>query len=133
MNSSRLSANSKAVFAHSDEVRELKGIVASMHEPSKGKNPNAKVPAAAPGSVTGTGTWSVVAGKNGTKGKGKGKSLVNRDSGMTGGKQNKPKDSNKQRTQSSGSPGGEPTRSGEPRSTQYYKRIQINGARLGVL
>ena len=128
MNSSRLSANSKAVFAHSDEVRELKGIVASMHEPSKGKNPNAKVPAAAPGSFTGTGTWSVVAGKNGTKGKGKGKSLVNRDSGMTGGKQNKPKDSDKQRTQSSGSPGGEPTRSGEPRSTQYYKRIQINGA-----
>ena len=113
----------------SDEVRELKGIVASMHEPSKGKNPNAKVPAAAPESHTATGIWSVVAGKNGTKSKGKGKSLVNRDSGMTGGKPNKPKDSNKQRTQSSGSPGGEPTRSGEPRSTQYYKRIQINGAR----
>ena len=113
----------------SDEVRELKGIVASMHEPSKGKNPNAKVLAAAPESHTATGTWSVVAGKNGTKSKGKSKSLVNRDSGMTGGKQNKPKDSDKQRTQSSGSPGGEATRSGEPRSTQHYKRIQINGAR----
>jgi len=62
-----------------------------MHEPSKGKNPNAKVPAAAPESHTATGTWTVVAGKNGTKSKGKGKSLVNRDSGMakTKGKQNK--------------------------------------------
>ena len=69
-----------------DEVRELKGIVASMHEPSKGKNLNAKVPAAAPESRTATGTWSVIAGKNGTKSKGKGKSLLNRDSGMKGGK-----------------------------------------------
>ena len=57
-----------------------------MHEPSEGKNPNATVPAAAPESHTATGTRSVVAGKNGTKNKGKGKSLVNRDSGMKGGK-----------------------------------------------